>query len=347
MKYSKMYVYSARVFYLEKMIMQHEAILYSLDPKIKLSQLQEFTDYDTNKYSKLKEWIEKNDIWAMMSSDWDFHFKFLPVRPRIHIFYYMGDISLLNKKMLGIVWPRKMSSYGKQVIDALFLSSQAYNITTISGMAEGVDQYCHQLSREYTLPTIAVLGWGLGRYLKRQEGRLIEQIVASGGLVISEYKLWEKPTQYTFPQRNRLIAWLADILFLPEAWEKSGSLITVDCAIAMKKPVYATPNSIFTSTSAGILPYIEKGDVQMVYTIPKFLSTHFTSKNIQSRTKPAIILTKQEQSLVSVFSRDRGSSIQELVNTTGFSVEELIQLLTMLEIKGVIQQASPGEYVVK
>jgi predicted Rossmann fold nucleotide-binding protein DprA/Smf involved in DNA uptake len=39
------------------------------------------------------------------------------------------------------------------------------------------------------------------------------------------------------------------MVFLPEASEKSGSLITVDFARQMHKDVYGTPNSIFSPTS--------------------------------------------------------------------------------------------------
>jgi len=85
------------------------------------------------------------------------------------------------------------------------------------------------------------------------------------------------------------------MLFLPEAGEKSGSLITVDCAIAMKKPVYATPSSIFSPTSAGILQLIETGSVKPIFDLPGFLATHFASKHISSRSQITVELTDQEQ----------------------------------------------------
>ena len=138
--------------------MQHEAIIYSLDPKITFSQVQDFTDYDKNKYSKLEDRITENTICALIAAETDFHYKFLPIRPKVQIIYYIGDLSLLNKKILGIVGPRAMSSYGKQVMEKLFTTAGDYDFVTVSGMAEGVDQLCHRLSRENNIPTIAVLG---------------------------------------------------------------------------------------------------------------------------------------------------------------------------------------------
>lgn len=327
------------------MIMQHEAILYSLDPKIPFSHIHEIGDYDTKKYTKLKERSQEHHVHAMITSEADVHYKILPIRPRVHMVYYIGNISLLNQKTLGIVWPRAMSLYGKQVLESLFTSAQNHDLVTISGMAGGVDQLCHKLSHEYNIPTIAVLWWWLWRYMKRPERTIIDKIVATGGLVISEYKLWHKPEKYNFPQRNRLIAWLADVVFLPEAGEKSGSLITVECALTMKKPVYATPSSIFSPTSAGILQYIETGSVKPIFDLPRFLTTHFTIKNISSRHIPTRELSDQERWLVSVLSRDEWSEISSLVQWTWWKIQEIISVLSMLEIKWIVGQQEPGKYI--
>jgi predicted Rossmann fold nucleotide-binding protein DprA/Smf involved in DNA uptake len=72
----------------------------------------------------------------------------------------------------------------------------------------------------------------------------------------------------------------------------------------MKKPVYATPSSIFTPTSAGILQLIETGYVKPIFDLQKFFSTHLTPKDISSRPLPTIELTDQEQGLLSFLSRD-------------------------------------------
>ena len=72
-------------------IMQHEALLYSLDPDITFSQLkeQDIFGYDTARYAKLQEWADENNIRAMMDSDIDFHYRLLPIRPKVHLFYYL------------------------------------------------------------------------------------------------------------------------------------------------------------------------------------------------------------------------------------------------------------------
>jgi len=112
----------------------------------------------------------------------------------------------------------------------------------------------------------------------------------------------------------------------------------------MKKPVYATPSSIFAPTSAGILQRIEIGDVNTIFDLQKFLADHFTPKDISSRPSLTIELTDQEQWLLSVLSRDHGREIQEIISQTWENVQDIIQLLTMLELKGLVSQDVPGRY---
>ncbi len=135
----------------------HEAVLYSLDPGITKKDLQEQKEvfYDTDKYAKLKERMEIYKVGAIFAETKN---KFSTIKPMPYIIYYIGDISLLDQNILGIVGPRKMSNYGKEVIEHLFSHMIDYDIVTISGMAEGVDQLCHSLSMENNIPTIAVLG---------------------------------------------------------------------------------------------------------------------------------------------------------------------------------------------
>jgi DNA processing protein len=112
-----------------------------------------------------------------------------------------------------------MSPYAGQVMKALFQQFQNINLVTVSGLARGVDQECHQLSLQHNIPTIAILGGGIKRYLQSSAKNLITSIVEKGGLILSEFKLDFKPTKRSFPQRNRIIAGLSDLLFLPEARE--------------------------------------------------------------------------------------------------------------------------------
>lgn len=98
------------------------------------------------------------EIRTITSGDADFHFKFQLIKPQIKQMFYLGDISLLSRKILGIVGPRKQSEYGIQVLHKLFQEAKGHDLVTVSGMADGINQLCHHLSMQHGIPTIAVLG---------------------------------------------------------------------------------------------------------------------------------------------------------------------------------------------
>ena len=113
----------------------------------------------------------------------------------------------------------------------------------------------------------------------------------------------------------------------------------------MKTPVYATPSSIFSPTSQGILHLMETGQVKPVVDLKYFLHQHFSSRDILSRPLTSIDLTDEERVFVEGLSHDQGTSLETLAITTGKNPEDMVQLLTMLEIKGIVAQERPGEYV--
>ena len=190
----------------------------------------------------------------------------------------MGDISVLDRQILAVVWPRKISEYGKKVVWHLLEQIWHYDLVTISGLADGVDMICHTGSLDHHVPTIAILGGGIHHFLQWEKRHIIDRIIAHGGLVISEYKLDAKPTHYTFPQRNRVIAGLAHTILIPEAGIDSGSLITANYALSYHKPVYGVMNSIFQTNSSGLLDYIQQWLIKPIYQIEYMLKQHFISK---------------------------------------------------------------------
>ena len=113
----------------------------------------------------------------------------------------------------------------------------------------------------------------------------------------------------------------------------------------MKTPVFATPSSIFSPTSEGILQLMESGHVKPIVDLKHFLHTHFPPSHISSRQEQTIDLSDEEQTLVSLLSHDQGVELPSLVTMSGSDIDQLVQLLTMLEIKGVVAQERPGEYI--
>jgi len=207
---------------------------------------------DNKKFEKIQDYLKTHNIQWICAEDSAYHFKFNQIYSPPYIIYYKGNLNLLNQHIIGIVWPRRPSSYAINFLEQFFEKLKwAKWIVSISWMAPGIDSLAHNLSIKYNIPTIAILGWWFEYFLKYKKEQ-IEKIIDNWWLVISEFKLNQKPEKYTFPQRNRIIAWLSSILIVPEAGQKSGSLITVDFALKMNKEIYWLPNQIFSSNSKGI-----------------------------------------------------------------------------------------------
>lgn len=327
--------------------MQKEVLLYSSHPKITPWDLKNLSWFDGSisiqDLQKTQQIFQQNNIKAFTEWSTDYHHKFHSISAKPYIIHYMWDISLLDKDIVAIVWPRKATNYSNKVLRKFFEHAQNYNLVTISGMAEGVDQISHALSIKHNIPTIAVLWWWLNHYLQGPKRHIIESIVQNGWLVISEYKLDFKPTKYSFPQRNRIVAWLCDVLFLPEASEKSWSLITADFAYQLSRPVYVTPNDIFVSTSVWVNQLLIHNKAKILIDFPWFFDDNFAKHTVLSKTKPQNT-TPEQNKILDCLSQDWEASLQNLSQLTHMDINTLMQDITMLEINNYVYQSTPWTY---
>lgn len=185
----------------------------------------------------------------------------LPNPPR-ELFYAGTWKPELFAFCVAIVGSRRMSDYGRRVIEKIIPRFVFEKKTIVSGFMYGVDQYAHEVCVENGGKTIAVLGWGINRKLEGGDRKLAESIIKSGGLLLSE---WEdqQPTLWTFPVRNRIVAALSDDIIVVEAAVKSGSLITANIARKLKRRLWAVPGEITSRTSSGTNTLIDQGYARM------------------------------------------------------------------------------------
>ena len=134
-----------------------------------------------------------------------------------------------------------------------------HNINVISGLALGIDTNAHLGCLMNRGKTIAVVAHGLDMIYPTQNINLANEIIEKGGAIISEYPVGVRPRKENFPERNRLISGLSNGVVVIEAKEKSGSLITVECALEQGKDVFAVPGNINSSNSIGTNNLIKEG----------------------------------------------------------------------------------------
>ncbi|MFM1650802.1 DNA-processing protein DprA [Brevibacillus sp. B_LB10_24] len=174
------------------------------------------------------------------------------------LLFYQGNIDLIRQPMFAVVGTRKPTPYGRSVCQYLTTGLSNAGFVIVSGLAHGIDAEAHRAALKTPSKTIAVLGCGIDQIYPRQNLPLYRQI-AEEGLILSEYPPGVQPVPGLFPERNRLISGLSRGVLIVEAAERSGSLITVDCALEQGKDVFAVPGPIFSNVSRGPNNLIKQG----------------------------------------------------------------------------------------
>jgi DNA processing protein len=297
---------------------------------------------------------QHNIIW-LLDDDPKFPHQLCSIKNPPAILYAMWNLEILSSQILWIVWPRDMSQYANQVMQALFTQIWNSNVVTVSWMARGVDHLCHQLSIGYHLPTIAILGWWLRYYRNSSARSFMEQIIQNGWLILSEFKMDFKPTAWSFPQRNRLIAGLADAVFLPEAREWSWSLITADFAYQQHKPIFVVPNPIFSENWIWSNNLVTSWKANLLSDFSPILKLFgidsWKEKIIQSCQDNSLssfdAITSEKKDLLKIVSHHHDEDFSQWMSEISSDFGVAMTKLTDLEMQWYVEQPTPWVYFVK
>ncbi len=172
--------------------------------------------------------------------------------------YCIGNLPDDNIPSVAVVGARSCSSYGRKTAFALGKFLAEHGVQVVSGMAMGIDSSAQEGALAAGGKTFAVLGCGVDICYPRTSYAVYDALAVRGG-IIAEVEPGTKPLGYNFPRRNRIISALSDIVIVVEAREKSGSLITVDCALEQGRTVYAVPGRIGDHLSDGCNYLIAQG----------------------------------------------------------------------------------------
>jgi DNA processing protein len=167
------------------------------------------------------------------------------------IVFWRGELDALAGMRAGIVGTRDATRYGLDVARTMAAELAAAGVAVVSGLALGIDGAAHAgaLAVEGA-PPIAVVGGGLDRTYPKAHARLWAE-VAARGVVLSEYPLGTPPAAWRFPERNRLIAALADVVVVVESHAVGGSMLTAMAADRRGRTVLAVPGPVTSPSSAG------------------------------------------------------------------------------------------------
>ncbi len=249
----------------------------------------------------------------------------------------VGDLPQ-TEKYLCVVGSRKYSDYGRAVCEKLIEGLRGYSITIVSGLALGTDGIAHRAALRAGLPTIGVPGSGLGeKALYPVTNRNIaEEIVESGGCLLSEFPDDWKPRLYSFPQRNRIMAGMCHATLIVEAELKSGTLITSKYATEYNRDVFTVPNSIFSKTSEGPHMLLRLGATPITQSADIVTALGLRTKDELFQTRDYAKCSTDERELIRLLSEPL--SRDEIIRRLGKPVYATQTIIATMEIKGLIEE---------
>jgi DNA processing protein len=275
--------------------------------------------------------------------------------------YVKGDWqACFDAHCVAVIGSRKCSTYGENASEMISRDLGRQGLCIVSGLARGIDTAAHRGAIQAGGRTIAVLGTGIDAVYPKENAKLVEEIIGSGGAVVTQFPLGTPPLKDNFPYRNRIISGLSLGVLIVEASERSGSLITARLAMEQDREVMAVPGNITSRNSFGTNFLIKSGAklVQqwqdVVAELPQEIAAGILPPKMEKAggeasaapKQPELVpagLSETERRVWSLLAPDENMHIDALLETSGLSFGELNTALVGLDIRDLIR-VLPGKH---
>jgi DNA processing protein len=277
------------------------------------------------------------------------------------VLYVRGNVAALSYPGIALVGTRHPTPYGSGMAERLACDLAARGLVIFSGLARGVDTAGHRGAIAAKGKTVAVLGTGIDVIYPKENSRLVEQIIALGGAIISEFPVSTFAAPQNFPIRNRIISGISIGVLVVEAGEYSGTRITSRCALEQNRDVFAVPGNVTNKNSWGPNTLIKQGaklvatweDVWEELPTEVRLALAPDGGNESQAAQNASLfeeaeLSPHEKKIFALLKADESTHIDEIVERLEpvVSSSEIFAALFELELAGKVKQL-PGKNFVK
>jgi DNA processing protein len=328
-------------------------VLFQLDAK----QIQDKCQLDEDKVKRIKAKFTPQNVeycHAQMAkvgvhylTYWDHRYpaelRTIPEPPII--LYYKGNVELLKLPLVAMVGTRNATHYGIKCATVLARSIAAHGISVVSGLARGIDGYCHRAALAQPGRTIAVMATGFDRIYPAEHVRLANTI-AKDGLLLTESPLGQRIREGCFPRRNRIIAGLAMGTVVVEASHKSGSLITAGYAAEYNRAVCVVPGNIFSKESEGTAGLIRDGATLVATVDQVFEACGLLVGKVEGVAfdEGHSAYTEDEIFVLQLLTTE-AMTVDEIFQHCKFSLGHLHVVLLSLQMRKAVK-ALPGSYFI-
>jgi DNA processing protein len=261
------------------------------------------------------------------------------------VLFSQGDRSLLDGRRVAVVGTRNATGAGRHLARSFGRGLAAHGVHVVSGLALGIDGQAHAGVLEAVVEgapgrPVAVVASGHDVVYPRQHGDLWRRVAAEG-LLLSEWTPGSEPLAYRFPQRNRLVASLSEVVVVVESRERGGSLITAQMAAERGVPVMAVPGSALSRAALGVnallrdgsAPAIDVDDVMVALGLDHTRAAACTTTPFDGRVPP-------RPSDVTAYRvcAARASTLGDVADALGLDVLDAAMSLARLEQGGWLAQ---------
>lgn len=321
---------------------------------------QSLLDKDLTEAQRILDRCVREGIRVLCAGDAQYPRRLRAISDPPLMLYYKGNLPDFDREAaIGVVGIRRASAYGLMIAEKLSRQIAAHGGLVISGLAAGIDTQAAWGALRANRPTVAVLGGGVDHIYPAQNRELYRQIEGFGCL-LSEYPPGTRPSQWTFPKRNRIISGLSLGVLVVEAPEESGTMITAREALNQGRDLYVVPGQLDSPFCVGSNSLLQKGgrlatcgwDVLRQYAgafpqlscasvereMPKPKNT--LSRPVLDTHTPVpefmLSVSPEEQTILDVLARG-DMTYDQIINATGFEARIVSTRVGLLEIKGLVK----------
>lgn len=288
--------------------------------------------------------MQRLDIGIMTQNDIHYPALLKNIQEPPALLFYRGDTDCLMNKCISVVGSRKASPQGIEVTRKICRELSQAGVTIVSGLAMGIDAAAHEGCLDGGSPTVAVLGCGIDVEYPSENTALRERIVASGGVLISEYPPGIRANRQVFQVRNRIISGLSKALLMMESQIQSGSTLTVQHALDQGREVFAYPGIPGSEWAAGAHQLLREGANYFTNAQDILEDMGWDDVAVQQRQQSTTELPplNDDQRQVFALLTQGEMTFDQLAAQSGLSTPSLSVALTMLQMLGLIR-SMPGK----
>jgi DNA processing protein len=306
---------------------------------------------------ELKLWAEQDGHHVITPNDAAYPPLLKNISDPPKMLMILGDLSALSDPQIAMVGSRNMTPYGRSNAFEFAKDLAQSGITITSGLAHGIDGQAHRGAIAGGGKTIAVLGTSIDIIYPSAHETLAQEILDTGGAIVSELPLGTRATKFTFPQRNRIVTGLSLGTIVIEAALKSGSLISARLAMEQGRDVFALPGSIHSPLSKGCHQLIQQGvkltqsSSDILLELAPHLKTFLHDDNQATlalettpleNTSSAPHLDAEHLTLLEEIDYNL-TPVDALIERTGVDASAVCSMLLRLELESLIEHI-PGGY---